>query len=706
MKQVLQSLKNGKTLIENVPAPLPMSGEVLIKTSHTLVSSGTERMLLEFGKASLLSKARKQPEKVKLVLNKVKTDGLQSTLEAVFSKLDKPLPLGYCNVGTIVSLGANISDFTVGDRVISNGNHAEYVSVPKNLCAKVPDSVSDEEAVFTVLGAVALQGVRLINPTLGEKFVVIGLGLVGLLTVQLLRANGCRVLGIDFDSEKLKLAQAFGAEVVDLSKGDPIAKANSFSLGRGVDGVLLTASTKSNEPVHMAANMCRKRGRIILVGVTGLELNRDDFFKKELNFQVSASYGPGRYDPNYEIKGQDYPFGFVRWTEQRNFEAVLDLMNSKSIDVSPLISHKFGIAEAISAYELILNEQKPSLGILLEYPDGQISSKSTIVFFNEPQSSQIKKFLDSPSISFIGAGNYTKRTLVPAFKKTGVVLYGVSSIRGVSGLHVAKKFGFKCNSTDSDLLLSDENTDAVVITTNHNSHAEFIIKALNHGKHVFVEKPLCLDMEELNKIKKTYKETKARLPNINLMVGFNRRFSPLVLKAKSLLDNFQGPKSFIMTVNAGKIPEEHWVQDPLVGGGRILGEGCHFIDLLRFLAQSPIVSNDIIFMDSKTGDTASISLVFQNGSIGVIHYFANGSKSYPKERLEIFSGERVLQIDNFRRLEGYGWPNFRRMKLWRQDKGQNACANAFIQSVKSNSESPIPVDELLEVARISIELNK
>ena len=379
MKQILQSLKTGDTKLADVPVPGVKRGQLLIQTSKTLISAGTERMLVEFGKASWIDKARQQPDKVRMVLDKIRTDGLLPTVEAVLNKLDQPLPLGYCNAGRVVEVGAGVEGFAPGDRVVSNGKHADVVAVPMNLCAKVPDKVTGEEAAFTVLGAIALQGIRLVNPTLGETVVVTGLGLIGLVTVQLLRAHGCRVLGIDFDADKLALARQFGAETVDLSTGqDPVVVAQAFSRGRGVDAVIVTAATKSSEPMHQAALMCRKRGRIVLVGVTGLELSRADFFEKELTFQVSCSYGPGRYDPSYEEKGQDYPVGFVRWTEQRNFEAVLDMMADGRLDVKPLISHRFAITEAEQAYELV-GGAAPSLGILLEYPAGDITTESRTV---------------------------------------------------------------------------------------------------------------------------------------------------------------------------------------------------------------------------------------------------------------------------------------------------------------------------------------
>jgi len=699
LKQILQSLKTGTTEVADVPVPRTSRGALLIKTSQTLISAGTERMLVDFGKAGWIEKARQQPDKVKMVLDKIKTDGLKPTLDAVFNKLDQPLPVGYCNVGEIVELGEGISGFKVGERVISNGKHAEAVAVPINLCAKVPDAVSDEEAAFTVLGAIALQGIRLVKPTLGETIVVTGLGLVGLMTVQLLRANGCRVLGIDFDKEKLQMAKNFGAEVVDLSASqDPLKISNLYSRSRGVDAVIVTAATKSSEPIHQAALMCRKRGRIVLVGVTGLELSRDDFFKKELTFQVSASYGPGRYDPNYEEKGQDYPVGFVRWTEQRNFEAVLDMIAAGSLDVKPLISHRFSIDDAENAYELISGDS-PSLGILLEYPGLKITKESRSVNFKSyPSNSDSTK---ESGVSFIGSGNYATRSLMPAFKKSGAKLINVASANGVSGMHAGRKFGFEKTTTDNDSIFQDIKTDAIVITTRHNSHADLVVKAIDSGKHVFVEKPLCLKQEELIEIKEAYNKSKTK-PII--MVGFNRRFSPQIQKIKKLLLGTSVPKSFIFNVNAGHIDEEHWTQDNDVGGGRVVGEACHFIDLLLFLANSPIVDWNQNTMNSNSKDTLSIGLKFEDGSIGAINYFANGPKSLPKERLEIFSQGRALQLDNFRKLKGFSWPGFTKMNLWKQDKGQNECASAFLNAIKGKTTSPIPIEEIFEIAKVSIEI--
>jgi predicted dehydrogenase/threonine dehydrogenase-like Zn-dependent dehydrogenase len=708
MKQIQQSLRTGDTKVAEVPVPSVQEGQLLIQTSHSLVSAGTERMLLEFGKAGWFEKARQQPDKVRAVLEKIKTDGLQPTIEAVFEKLDQPLPMGYCNVGKVLDKGRDTSGFQVGDRVVSNGKHAEAVSVPVNLCAKVPDVVADDEAAFTVLGAIALQGIRLAQPTLGETIVVTGLGLVGLMTVQLLRAHGCRVLGMDLDKDRLELAAQFGAEVVDLSEGqDPVAAAQAYSRGRGVDAVILTVSSKSNEPVSQAAKMCRKRGRIVLVGVTGLELSRADFFEKELTFQVSCSYGPGRYDPNYEEKGNDYPIGFVRWTEQRNFEAVLDMMADGKLDVKPLISHHFEIEEAEKAYELVGGTEK-SLGILLKYPGIEITEEARTVNLssagsNEKLASSGEK--DSGvSLSFIGSGNYATKILIPAFKEAGAGLRSVATNTGVGGVHAGRKHGFIESTTDTGRLFTDAENDAIVIATRHDSHAGFVLEALRSGKHVFVEKPLCLTIEELDEIAKTCSETQAGESDPILTVGFNRRFSPHVIRIKQLLDGVSGPKAFVMTINAGKVPADHWTHDSEKGGGRIVGEACHFIDLLRFLSGNSIKTWQRMEMESSTGDTVTLQIGFADGSVGTIHYFANGSKAFPKERLEVFASGGILQLDNFRKLRGFGWPGFQKMNLWRQDKGQKACARAFMDAIKEGDPSPVALDEILEVSRVAIDL--
>jgi predicted dehydrogenase/threonine dehydrogenase-like Zn-dependent dehydrogenase len=700
MKQILQSLKTGATEVAEVPCPAVRPGQLLIRSTRTLVSVGTERMLVEFGKAGWIAKARQQPDKVRMVLDKIKTDGLVPTFESVMNKLDQPLPIGYCNVGRVMATGNGVAGFELGDRVVSNGKHAEAVSVPVNLCARVPEGVSDDEAAFTVLGAIALQGIRLVQPTLGESVVVTGLGLIGLVTVQLLRAHGCRVLGLDFDPAKLELARKLGAETVNLGAGqDPVAAAQAFSRGRGVDAVIITASTKSNEPVHQAALMCRKRGRIVLVGVTGLELSRADFFEKELTFQVSCSYGPGRYDANYEEKGNDYPVGFVRWTEQRNFEAVLDMMADGRLDVKPLVSHRFAIEQAEQAYELV-GGAGPSLGILLEYPtesakpDAQVRTQSVTL---APKGS------GSATVAFIGSGNYSTAVLIPAFKSAGARMKTVASAGGVSGVHAGRKFGFEQTTTDTASVFADPEIDAVVITTRHDSHASMVSKALRAGKHVFVEKPLALRADEVVEIEQAYADARAAGRSPIVMVGFNRRFASQVQRIHGLLGGVTGPKSFIMTVNAGAIPAEHWTQDRVIGGGRIVGEGCHFIDLLRFLAGSRVSAIDVCTMDTGTGDTVSVQMAFHDGSIGTVHYFANGTKAFPKERLEVFAGGRVLQLDNFRKLHGFGWPGFRKMNLWSQDKGQKACASAFVDAVAGRGPAPIPFEEIIEVAKVSIE---
>jgi predicted dehydrogenase len=702
MRQIVQHLDSGETTIVEAPAPQVSAGTVLIATRHSLISAGTERMLVGFGQASLIQKVRQQPERVKDVLGKVRTDGLMSTIDAVRSKLGQPLPLGYCNVGEVIAVGAGVDDITVGDRVVSNGPHADIVKVPINLCARIPDEVSDEAASFTVIASIGLQGIRLVEPTLGESVVVVGAGLIGLLTVQLLIAHGCRVLAIDFDEAKLERARAFGAETCNPASGaDPVAAGLAFSRGRGVDAVLITASTKSSDPVTQAARMSRKRGRVVLVGVTGLELNRADFYEKELSFQVSCSYGPGRYDPSYEEKGQDYPLGFVRWTEKRNFEAILDLLQDKRIETETLITARFAFEEAASAYQR-LTESGADLGLMLDYGSPSEERLATTTRFEARQYQG-----SAPVIAVIGAGNYASRVLIPGLRKAGGQLHSVVSAGGLSGAIAARRDGFAETTTDMSSVLADPAVNTVVIATRHDSHAALTADALGAGKHVFVEKPLALDTLGVEQVESAFAAAHANGAGPLLMVGFNRRFAPQIVKMKQLLGTVIEPKSFLMVMNAGAIPSKHWTQDLAVGGGRIIGEACHFIDLMRFLAGAPIVSvaarrmGDTSAVDI-TEDKASITLGFADGSFGTIMYLANGSAAYPKERIEVFTAGRVLQLDNFRRMRGFGWPGFRSMNLFRQDKGQAAGAAAFLASI-ARGKPAIPSDEIFEVARASIE---
>lgn len=702
MKQIFQSLKDGSTSVEELPVPVTRANHVLIENRVSLISAGTERMLLEFGKAGWIGKVRQQPDKVKMVLEKARTDGVFATLDAVKSKIDMPLTPGYCAVGVVRETGRGVDGLTPGTRVVSNGSHAEVVMVPHRLTAAIPDSVDDETASFTVLGAIGLQGIRLAQPTIGESVVVMGLGLIGLMTVQMLVAHGCRVLGIDLNPARCEMARSFGAEALAVTAGtNVVAAATDWSRGRGVDAVLLTVSTTSNGPVSQAAQMCRQRGRIVLVGVTGLELSRADFYEKELSFQVSCSYGPGRYDPNYEDKGQDYPLGFVRWTEQRNFEAVLDLMAAGKIDVRSLITHRFAIEEGEKALGL-LTSNEPSIGILLQHntkAPADITRRSVDLPGVSPTSDVATK---GTGLSFLGAGNYASRVLIPAFKGTGASFRAVVSGGGASAVHFGKKFGFARACTDAAELYADDGTHGVVIATRHNQHASQVLAAMQVGKHVFCEKPLCLTLEELAQLEAADPEGKS-----HLMVGFNRRYAPLVQKMSQLLAGVSGPKSMVLTVNAGEIPMDHWTQDREIGGGRIVGEACHFIDLARYFAGHPVASWSVTPMslsDSRgAADTATINLTFGDGSTAAIHYFANGHKGFPKERVEVFAGGRILQLDNFISLKGFGTPGFSRSRSLRQDKGQAACAQAFVTAMQGDTSGLIPRAELLEVTRLAIE---
>lgn len=669
---------------------------MLIETTRTLVSLGTEKMLIDFGKGSLFDKARAQPDKVKQVLQKVKTDGLWATMDAVKSKLDQPIPLGYCHVGVVA--GGEVDGFPAGSRVASNGNHAEVVAVPMNLCARIPHGVSDEEAAFTVVGAIGLQGIRLLNPTLGERVVVMGLGLIGLMVVQMLRANGCQVLGIDLDSEKCALAESFGASVCDLSKGQgAVAMANEFTNGDGVDGVVVTASAKTDTIMHDAATMCRKRGRIVLVGVVGLKLQRDDFYKKELSFQVSCSYGPGRHDPLYEGKGYDYPAAFVRWTEQRNLEAVLQLMADGVLNVAPLISHRFSFDDALTAYETVASGR--ALGILLDY--GVAKGGESRKFSRQIEvTSAGGKAIDVPAVSFVGAGNFTTRNLLPSLKEVGgVSLQTIVSGSGMPAGEAARKFGFAKASSFAEEVFSDAETDVVFITTPHNTHASMVCSALKSGKHVFVEKPLAMTMDEVDAVGEVLESGAGG----KLMVGFNRRFSPHMQQMQRWARGCAGAKSVVITVNAGEISAEHWTQDREVGGGRVIGEACHFIDLARFLVGSAITETRSSFLGGtagRLGDCLSIQLAFEDGSIATVHYLSIGNKGFPKERIEMFCDGKVFSCDNFRTTKAWGANGGYKSRA--QEKGHKPCLTGFIEAVKSGGGMPIPADELIEVSRSTV----
>ncbi len=706
MKQLLQNIQTGETSIVESPAPKVGKNSVLISSNISLVSMGTEKMVIDFAKASYIEKAMQKPDKVKMVIDKVKSDGILSTVDAVRSKLQEPIPLGYSNVGIIKEIGANVNDFSVGDRVISNGYHSNIVRVPENLCAKIPNNVDDESAAFVVLGSIGLQGVRLAKPSIGEYFVVTGVGLVGLLVVQILIANGCKVLAIDFDERKLKLAKRFGADICNPSAGqDPVESGLAFSNGRGVDGAIITAATTSNDPVSQAAKMSRKRGRIILVGVTGLNLDRADFYEKELSFQVSCSYGPGRYDPEYEQKGNDYPIGFVRWTEKRNFEAILDMLSNKKVDFKSLITHRIKLEDAPQMYK-DLGEKELRLGTLINYENKESIEQK--IRLKDEITNEFSKRNDIPCIGFIGAGGYASKVLIPSLKKSKTRLHTLSSSGGLNASIVGRKNSFENASSNTDDIFNNKDIDTIFIATRHDTHAELVLKAIESQKNIFVEKPLAITKKEHESITDALKENNNS--KLHLMVGFNRRFSPHIKKMKNLIKNINEPKSFIMTMNAGFKDDSDWTQDRAIGGGRIIGEACHYVDLMRFLAGSPIVEFSARSIgksprDGITEDKSSITLAFEDGSFGTIFYLANGANSFPKERIEVFSGGKILQLDNFRNLKGYGWHNFKRMRLFRQDKGNAECVKQFINGIISGC-SPIPLEEILEVSNVTLDISE
>lgn len=671
--------------------PALQKGRVLVRTVASLISAGTERAAVELVSKGLVQEARQRPDLVKAVVQKVKNEGLLNTFASVRDKMAASQALGYSASGIVAAVAEDVSEFQVGDRVACAGvgyaSHAEVLSVPKNLCVHLPEGVSFESGAYGTLGAIALQGVRLAEPTLGESVVVIGLGLVGQLTVQLLKANGCRVFGLDLDESRVALALELGADKASVSSEASAKEIEVWTRGHGADAVLITAATDSNEPVELAARVSRLKGRVIIVGMTGMNIPRAPFFSRELKLVISMSYGPGRYDPEYEERGHDYPLPYVRWTEKRNIESFLELIGQGRINVERLTTHRFPIAEADRAYQLISGElREPNLGVVLNYdPEAEVVRKVSLGTAPQGRGSIV--------LGVIGAGGYVPAMLLPHFKTEGVEFRSIATASGISAHDVGKRFGFAYAVSSAEEVLDDANVNLVVIGTRHDLHAELARKALERNKHVFVEKPLALNDEQLDAVLDAAGTSTGRL-----MVGFNRRFSPLAQRAKEFFNDRDTPLSMLYRVNAGRIPKEHWTQNADEGGGRIVGEVCHFIDLMQFIAGAPPVSvfaESISAKASKVVDADSvfITLRFADGSNGAVAYLSEGDKGLAKERLEIFGAGRVFVLDDFRRATLYKDSREEQVVLKTQDKGQQSEVREIC---KGNA---ISLDELAATTR-------
>lgn len=683
MKQLIQSFKTGELGLFDVPAPVCEKNGALVQTTVSLVSAGTEKMLVDFAKKSMLAKAKDRPDLVKQVIDKMKKEGVKNTLEKVFTKLDTPIPLGYSLAGRVVEVGSELSGLNIGDRVACGGagyaNHAEINYVPKNLMVKIPDGVDDIDASFVTVGAIALQGVRQTAPILGEKVAVMGLGLLGQLTVQLLKANGCKVIGSDIDPDKMALAKKLGCDEV-CHAGELISKANEFTNGYGVDAVIIAASTSSNQPITDAAEISRMRGRVVLVGMVGMDVPRNTYYKKELEIKLSMAYGPGRYDPEYEEKGIDYPYDLVRFTEQRNFEAFLGLIEEGKITPKELITHSYNFDDAMSAYDLLEGRIKEKyLGIVLNYKRDIKLEDEKIV-----QRSEKKISNDKVNVGLIGAGNFTKSVILPNIQKVGDFEFvGLCTATGVSAQGTGKKYDFKYITTDSEEIFKNSEINSVFITTRHNDHVSKVLKAIESKKHCFVEKPLCIYEEELEAIKEAY------TGETIVQVGFNRRFSPMIEKMKKFIS---GQISVNYRINAGIIPKNVWIQDRTIGGGRIIGEVCHFIDTCSYLIGSEVKSvfaTTIQKSDQSIPDEDNVNIVlnYANGSTATISYYAYGDNSMPKEYIEVFSSGVSMQMNDFRELTIFKGGKSSKEKSANQDKGFVNEFKAFKESVKSGNEA-------------------
>ncbi len=699
MKQLLQNMRDGKTVVEDVPVPTPQAGQALVKVAASLVSAGTERMLVEFAEKSLVGKARSRPDLVRQVLDKMQREGLVPTLQAAFNRLDQPMPLGYSSAGVIAALGAQMDAFTLGQRVACAGGgyavHAEYNLVPRNLLTPLPDSVDFESAAFTTLGAIALHGFRLAEAQLGENVAVIGLGLLGLLMIQLASAAGCRVFGVDVDPERVQRATQLRISACLRQNAEEAAQA--FTANRGFDAVLICADTHANDPVELAGAIARDRARVVATGAVGLNLPRKRYYEKELNFINSRSYGPGRYDPAYEEHGRDYPISYVRWTEGRNFEAVVALLENGKLRVQPLITHRFSIERAAQAYTLITGKRKEAfLGVLLTYPDAPGIPDSRVTF--QPHEAQ-RPASDAIGLGVLGAGLYANATLLPALKKVdGLTRIGIASAGGLHARHAGEKFGFRYACSDDDQLLNDPDITTLAILTRHDTHADLVLKALRAGKHVFVEKPLAINSEQLASLREQILNTK---DGPLLTVGFNRRFAPLARQLAAFLQGRTEALYAHYRVNAGLIPLSHWTQDPALGGGRLVGEGCHFVDFLTFLVSAaPLSVSARALPDGGKycADNFSLTFTFPDGSIGVLDYLANGDKSFPKERVEVFCGGRVAVLDDFRTLEMVRDGKRKQVK-GAQNKGWVDEWRAFVRAIRTGGPPPIPYEQLFDVTQ-------
>lgn len=707
MKQVLQSFKDGELWLAEVPVPACKSNGIVMQTKVSFVSAGTERMLVDFAKKNIIGKALQMPDQVKKVIRKMKTEGIFETLEKVKNKLDQPIPLGYSCAGVVEEVGRNVKGLSKGDRVTCGGagyaNHSDYNYVPKNLVVKLPDNVSFEDASCATVGSIALQGVRQADLRLGETCCVMGLGLLGILAVQMLKASGVKVIGFDPNLERCKLAMEMGADLAVNSSLESAAM--EFSQGYGVDAVIIAAATKSNEPVTVAGEIARMRGKVVVTGLVGMDLPRDQYYKKELDFKLSLSYGPGRYDSNYEEAGNDYPFGYVRWTEQRNIQAFIDMVAAGTVTPSKLVTHRFEIENALEAYDILLGKvQEPYLGITINYKDKELGdfSRTTSVQSAKSEVKSEKTDPAKPTVGFIGAGNFTKAVLFPNLKKfSDICLKSLCTATGMNCAETAKKEGFEEATTDYNELLKNSDINTVFVTTQHNSHAMFTSEALKAGKNVFVEKPLAITPKQLDGIVAVLEEN----PESRLMVGFNRRFSPHAELIKDYFASRTTPMLVTYRVNAGIIPPDVWIQDPEVGGGRIIGEACHFIDFA-----SAIIGHDVVEVSATcvntdnaqliAEDNISINLKYSDGSVANIIYVAVGSSDLAKERCEIYADESVAVMDDFCSTKCMGKLGKKKLN-GKQAKGFEEEIGAFLKSVESGSVAPIPVDSLINTTKVS-----